>query len=240
MIIIKNNTTRGNIARVIFYLLIGISIIMLYSNYLQYQLLNGLKNGASITAEMADSNNLRQRIISLLNVPLLLASSIFFLIWIYRAYDNLYKLRENNMDCTPGWAIGYWFVPVMSLFKPFTVMKEIWDKTQSFALPEEEKGDIVKSYLVGFWWTFYLTSIFSSYFSVLFFRDTISTDSKIDLTLALMVSNTFLITAKIIALVMINKIVIYENNLWEFVNSKDNNPFGENIPHEASMNIPSI
>ncbi|MGZ4057361.1 MAG: DUF4328 domain-containing protein, partial [Bacteroidia bacterium] len=143
-------------------------------------------------------------------------------------------------SCTPGWAVGYWFVPVISLFKPYVIVKEIWDETQAYVLPQAEKKNIAKGYIIGLWWTLYLLSIFSSYFVVLFFGDKTSIDGLIAGTIALIVSNIFLIVVKVVTLVMINKISLYEKSLWGFVSNNTNNQPIESIPTEASVNVPGV
>jgi hypothetical protein len=224
---IKNNLQRANAARIIFYLLLTISIISLYSHYLQYELLLGGKNGTGISQEAAAANDYRQQFISSLNVFLLLASTVIFLMWVYRAYDNLYKLKPDNLSSTPGWAVGYWFVPIISLYKPYVTMKEIWDETQAYVLPEEKKQDIKKGYLIGIWWILYLFSIVSSYVVLFAFGGDNSIDGLMNMTIALMCSNVFIIIVKIITLIMINRIVLYEKALYEFVKSKeDHQPSG--------------
>lgn len=49
-----------------------------------------------------------------------------YLIWVYRANRTAHSLGSRGMKYTPGWAVGWYFVPLMNLFKPYMVMKEIW------------------------------------------------------------------------------------------------------------------
>ena len=51
---------------------------------------------------------------------------IFFLIWLYRAFSNLSPLKARNLEFSPGWAVGWWFVPIASLFKPYQAVTELW------------------------------------------------------------------------------------------------------------------
>lgn len=234
MIPIKNNIKRANAARIIFYSLVAISIISFYSHFLQYQILTDFNNGLSITEETANQNNIRQQVVAIVNLLLLLSSIVVFLMWVYRAYDNLTKLGINRLSCTPGWAVGYWFVPIMSLFKPFVVMKEIWDETQAYILPEEDKHATKKSYLVGAWWTFYLINGIGSYAVVFATKGNESTpDGLMIATKAAMFSTVFALTLKIITLIMINKVVIYESKLFDFVTSNVNKKEAEKIPGSA-------
>ena len=49
---------------------------------------------------------------------------ITFLAWMDRAYSNLTAFGyQRRFDL--GWAIGGWFVPIMNIFRPFQIMREI-------------------------------------------------------------------------------------------------------------------
>ncbi|MES2593334.1 MAG: DUF4328 domain-containing protein [Bacteroidota bacterium] len=184
---------------------------------MQYQLLTDAKNGIAITQDAVNANQMHQKIISILNVVLLLTSSVVFLMWVYRAYDNLTKLNITSLNFTPGWAVGYWFVPIMSLFKPHTVMREIWEETQDYTYSNEEKKNIQQPTWVSVWWGLYLGNIFLIYFVPIFFGGDASIDGLLTLTTAMMFSGIFTILVKIVTLVMINKIVIFEKKLFSFV-----------------------
>lgn len=47
-------------------------------------------------------------------------------IWIYRASWNAGQLQPFPGRITPGWAVGWFFVPIMLLWKPYQAMKETW------------------------------------------------------------------------------------------------------------------
>ena len=67
-----------------------------------------------------------QAFIALFEFPILILSIIFFLMWLYRGYTNLGPLRSLGSEFTPGWAIGWWFVPFVNLVKPFQVVRNLW------------------------------------------------------------------------------------------------------------------
>jgi len=51
---------------------------------------------------------------------------VIFLRWIYRTNKNLHVLSSEHMTFSPGWSLGWYFIPVANLFKPYQAMKEIW------------------------------------------------------------------------------------------------------------------
>jgi hypothetical protein len=91
---------------------------------------------------------------ALLRIGALILTIIFFLIWEHRAYSNLSPLKARNLEYSPGWAVGWWFIPFANLVKPFQVMKEIWMESDpdysedlGFLSPNASAPAIF-----GFWW----------------------------------------------------------------------------------------
>ena len=55
-----------------------------------------------------------------------LATAVFVSRWIYRANSNARALGAKEMAFTPGGAVGWYFVPIANLWKPYQAMREIW------------------------------------------------------------------------------------------------------------------
>lgn len=56
-----------------------------------------------------------------------IASIIVVAMWIYRARANLRAAGIDGLEYTPGWSVGWFFVPIANLFKPFDAMRELWN-----------------------------------------------------------------------------------------------------------------
>jgi hypothetical protein len=80
---------------------------------------------------------------------------IFFLLWMSRAYQNLYRSDVGKLEFSSGWAVGAWFIPLANLFMPCSLMDEIWNKTQ-LAYRKEQPFEKKKSTLVFYWWFAYI------------------------------------------------------------------------------------
>ena len=52
------------------------------------------------------------------------ATAVFFLMWMFRASKNLQSLQSYSQRFSAGWAVGWWFIPIMSFFRPYQVMAE--------------------------------------------------------------------------------------------------------------------
>jgi hypothetical protein len=88
----------------------------------------------------------------------LVASAIGFLIWWYRAYDNLPGLTGYTRRYGRGWSIGAWFVPILSLWRPKQIGNDIWRAGDPEARGNRQWTSLQVSPLVHWWWAIYLLS----------------------------------------------------------------------------------
>jgi hypothetical protein len=83
-----------------------------------------------------------------------LVTGVVFLTWIYRANVNARGLGAEGMTFTPGWAVGYYFIPIMNLWRPFQAMKEIWQASENpISWPS-----IKPPALLNLWWGLWIVS----------------------------------------------------------------------------------
>lgn len=84
-------------------------------------------------------------LVASLTALLLVVTSVSVLMWIHRANYNARQLGATGMKFTPGWAVGWYFIPIASIWKPYQAMKEIcqasfnprqwWDEERPALLP---------------------------------------------------------------------------------------------------------
>jgi hypothetical protein len=87
----------------------------------------------------------------LIMLAVTLVTAFIVLKWIYRANRNAHALGRG-LDSNPPWAVGWFFVPVAFLWKPFEAMEETWKVSQD---PEGWKG-LATPGLLRRWWGFWL------------------------------------------------------------------------------------
>ncbi|WP_416832173.1 MAG: DUF4328 domain-containing protein [Erythrobacter sp.] len=92
-------------------------------------------------------------------VDILLLFLSFFVVgaWIYRAHANLKLTDLPDTGYSPGWAIGWFAIPIASLFKPFQAMKALWVASHGLSYEAEPSAP-------GVMWVWWLCWIFSSLF----------------------------------------------------------------------------
>ena len=89
-----------------------------------------------------------------------IATAVAFLMWTYRASHNLRPLGTMGQRFSPRWAVGWWFVPIMFLFRPYQVVAEIWKGSA----PDAPRGATFAwdaegvSALLAWWWALWLAS----------------------------------------------------------------------------------
>lgn len=116
---------------------------------LQIQLLTRALSGAEISDTEASINDLRIQAISVAAVLMAATCGIVFLRFLGRANHNARALGADGISATPGWTIGYFFVPVINLWRPYQILQEIWKASAP------EPGDWktrAGSSLIGWWW----------------------------------------------------------------------------------------
>lgn len=124
-------------------------------------LLASAQRGESFTrAQLAEVEVIASRFASLLLIAFAcrVLTIIAFLLWFYRVHRNLPALRAEHLKFTPGWAVGGWFVPVIGLFLPYQVMREVLRESDPARI--DPKGSPASATLIGWWWgTFLLAKL---------------------------------------------------------------------------------
>jgi hypothetical protein len=138
----------------------------------QIDLLGRMKTG-KYTAQEATQNDIRIRSASGILVLANVGSWVAFLMWFHRSHRNLPSLGATGLRFTPGWAVGWWFIPVFSLFRPYQVMKEIWRGSDPATRPglEEPPWPPPSTAMVGWWWGLFLLMGFAREASTFTTRD---------------------------------------------------------------------
>lgn len=89
----------------------------------------------------------------LLQLLLLVACWVIIAMWIYRIASNTRFLAgANQMEYTPGWAVGWYFVPIVNFWKPYQAMKEIW----TLNVARDGGPGALVAMLLPLWWTLWI------------------------------------------------------------------------------------
>ncbi len=130
---------------------LGFEVVSILSYFGQMSLLGG-----TYTEAEGAANDSRQRVIGLAYLAVFIVTGIAFLKWIHRANLNCRGFGAQGMKFTPGWSVGYFFIPFLNLVRPYQAMKEIWKVSQN---PSGWQSASTSS-LLGWWWALWLLSGF--------------------------------------------------------------------------------
>lgn len=72
--------------------------------------------------------------IEIISAALLLLSIIPFMMWVYRAYFNLDHVKQKGLNVTPGWAVGWFFIPFANLYYDVLVLNDIFKGTKHLSI----------------------------------------------------------------------------------------------------------
>lgn len=126
------------------------------SSFMQMNIVNEILNGIDVPEDELDSNDFREGAIDILYSVVYLISGVIYIRWFRRAYWNLHT-QTNNLSYTEGWAAGAWFVPILNLFRPYKIMKELYQVTNDLLKGGSNSGfSSDKSGLLGIWWTLWV------------------------------------------------------------------------------------
>ena len=82
-----------------------------------------------------------------------LGAVIAWLMWQHRTQSNVRDLGIEGLRFTPGWAVGWWFIPIANLWQPSRTVSELWR-----ASTHGEEWTRVQAPKVGWWWVSFLAS----------------------------------------------------------------------------------
>ena len=119
-------------------------------------------DGEAVTDQELIANDDRQGAVSGFLLVAHIALVVAFCIWVHRASKNLQALEVVGQRFSPGWAVGWWFVPIMNLFRPYQVTREIWRGSHPSVTRQDPHAwhNAPLTPILGWWWGIWLASNF--------------------------------------------------------------------------------
>jgi len=149
------------------YAQIFIGAMSVASGFFEFHLLQDFASGlyysrAQVVAA-AQANDLRQGFISTSSAIIFVVAGILILRWIFLVGRNAARLAGTQMHYSPTAAVGWYFIPVANLWKPYQAMKEIWTTSASCGGRRES---LKPPFYLNAWWSLWLMSGVLGYFAL--------------------------------------------------------------------------
>jgi hypothetical protein len=137
---------------------------------------------------------------------------IFFLIWMSRAYYNLYKADLQDFNYGKNMAVIGWFIPIGNFFIPYQIIKEIHDDSQLAFREENEIYEPKKTLLIEYWWMFYFLAILSDCIAIYLAFQFLP---KEIISFCTICTTTLLLLSSVYGIAMIKKIAVVEAEMMQ-------------------------
>ncbi|MEX2457967.1 MAG: DUF4328 domain-containing protein [Actinomycetota bacterium] len=147
-----------------------VSLTVAVSTFFEVALLGRIDRGASVSAAEALSSDRRQQVLGALSILVLIGAAGAWLTLQHRAQTNLHGMGMVGLQFTPGWAVGWWFVPLANLVMPFQTVRELRKASDPEA--DRYRWRLIKTpRLLGWWWAAWLIGNIGGSFGVRFGAD---------------------------------------------------------------------
>jgi hypothetical protein len=124
-----------------------LAVVGIWSSWLQLDLLSG-----SFSSDAGAANDRREAQVGAAFGLLMLATLFVFGRWILLAHRNLPGLGAQSLEVRPGWAVGYFFIPILNWWKPYQAMRSLWRSSHSVHRPELQDS----TWVLPTWWTLWI------------------------------------------------------------------------------------
>ena len=220
---LRPNEQRAKNAVLLIWIVLAMDIISITSDFFQYKLIYAAGQGELPTEAAAASNDSRQQIIGIVYIIASILSCITFIQWFRRGYFNLHQ-RVNSLSYSEGWAAGGWFVPIISLYYPYRIMKEMWRETDYIISKNNSTyRSNTNISIVGWWWTLWIIVEFVGRFVAKYSLRADTIDELLTSTLSSMVQSVISIALGLVTIKIVKEYSQMETQLAQI-------PFETNTP----------
>lgn len=145
----RSNATLTRAVATLLWINVAIAVVAIWSTLKEISLLEAISEGQQISMAEAEASDNRQFRVGMVQIAAYVLTAVAFLVWVYRTNRNTGALGLGELRFTPGWSVGWWFVPVMNLFRPYQIVSELWERNAA-AVPASPQPAL------GLWWGFHL------------------------------------------------------------------------------------
>jgi hypothetical protein len=196
------------------------AVVMIFSAQLQISVLQREKIGQMIQPNEAEVVEAIDGLAGLLNLVVRVALIIAFCLWIYQAHKNLTLLGTRGLTYTPGWAVGWFFIPIMQLFRPYQVTQELWkasSQLEPLRDPFAWQRNSGSGLILAWWLLWVLGDVLNGFVFRAFWKQNPSPDELASALYVTCVADGVHILAAVLAIFVVNAIVRRQTETHEML-----------------------
>lgn len=150
-----------NIARLLAPLILAsivVAVLSIASDLSEILLLEKFQSGSiadrSEIDRLASSNDNRQASISYVALAVFASTLVSFFVSLNQSNKLARAAGAQGLRFSPGWTVGYFFIPIINLWKPYQAVADIWKASKNPA----GMGAVPTGDIVVVWWILFLVS----------------------------------------------------------------------------------
>lgn len=136
-----------------------LSVLQFSFRLMELNLLQRRERGEVVTLAEAQASDARVTAMDIASFVVGIGAILAWLMWQHRSQANVRALGAGDLKFTPGWAVGWWFIPFANVVQPFRAMRELWKASDPDAGAVDWKGR-PSTPLLPAWWTGWLLRLF--------------------------------------------------------------------------------
>jgi hypothetical protein len=152
---------RRQLVQWVFIALIAASLVAVVFDAIQIEIASRAIAGESVSREELEASDSRQAVIALVVLGLWVIAAVAFIRWFSAAYRNVGAFGHTHRFRT-GWAVGGWFVPILSFWRPKQIANDIWRGSDPAVPPHLDVWSRPVPALFGLWWAAWIIGLFVS------------------------------------------------------------------------------
>jgi hypothetical protein len=134
-----------------------VGVFLLIAHGQRLLLLRQVQQGTPVEPDTLGASDELVLLWSGLSLPIEIATAVAFLVWLYRANDNLRAFRaERSLEFTPSQAVTSFFIPFLNLVRPYAVVREVWEASDPAVAPPASVAESGGTWLVKAWWGLFI------------------------------------------------------------------------------------
>ncbi|MBL3667427.1 DUF4328 domain-containing protein [Streptomyces sp. M2CJ-2] len=186
----------------LFSLTVGVDLLAAAFDANVWRLMDEMLGGGSVEDADLTRADALQAVAGVLQVAVLVATSVVFVIWFYRVRRNADFFALDSCEMKSGWAIGAWFVPIANLWLPRKVAGEVWDASTDW----DSEARRPSPTLMNVWWALFVATWLVGRVATSAYEDAAGVEEMKRAAGMMMLSDTLDAVAALFALLFVRKL----------------------------------